>query len=233
MNAPFLPQRLAAVLFDLDGTLIDSVPDITEAVAELMQTDSLPRFSEPEVRKMVGLGVEVLVERAYRARGIEMDEAFRGERLSRMLAIYPRHLVGKTTLMPGAEAAMGYLDGLGVRMGVVTNKPLGPTIEILDYFGMGKRFALVIGDRPAGDPRALKRKPAPDMILHAVAELDVPLDGAIMVGDSGTDIGAAKNAGVFAIAVRGGYTPEPIESYGPDLVIDTLADLPAALSRPL
>lgn len=211
------------MLFDLDGTLIDSVPDITMAVAELMEVEGLPAFTEDAVRRMVGHGVAKLVERAFAVRGINLDEDGLRAKTELMMTIYPRHLVGRTVLMEGANEALTFLARSGSALAVVTNKPQAATEAILEHFGLARHFALVVGDSGHG---GLARKPAPDMLQFALSELGVAPADAIMVGDSSADILSAAAAGVFSVAVRGGYAAEPIESHGPRLVIDSLADLP-------
>lgn len=221
-------QVPGAVLFDLDGTLIDSVPDITLAVAELMQAGGLMPLAEHEVRGMVGHGIRKLVERAFRARALELDEAALEAQTALMAAIYSKHLVGRTVLMDGVEEALAFLGGLPSALAVVTNKLQGATEAILGHFGIARHFPVIVGD---GGQAGLARKPAPDMLLYALDRLGVAPADAIMVGDSSADIESAVAAGVFSIAVRGGYVTAPVESYGPDLVIDSLVDLPSALAE--
>lgn len=221
----------AAVLFDLDGTLIDSLPDITAGVAELMASEGLAPFSMDEVRAMVGHGVPTLVEKAFAARNRPLDGAARAEMIARMMAIYPRHLVEKSTMTPGVEAALGFLAERGSRLAVISNKPQQAVETVLAHFGLLTRFSLVLGDRPLAERRPLARKPAPDMLLFVLDAFGIPPEAAMMIGDAGPDIEAGKAAGVFVTGVRGGYPAAPLESYGPDLVLDSLADLPAAIDR--
>lgn len=212
--------RPEAVLFDLDGTLIDSVPDITEAVAELMATEGLPRHPEEAVRAMVGHGLEKLVERAFAAHQQPREGEALHAMIRRMRGIYPNHLVGKTRLMPGAAAVLE--DLRGTPLAVVTNKPEEPTKTILKHFGLEDRFRLILGDR---GPGALPKKPAPEMLLFAAEALGVAPGAAVMVGDSGADVESGRAAGMRVVAVRGGYNHAPLESYGPDVVIDSLHGL--------
>jgi phosphoglycolate phosphatase len=224
-------RKPGAVLFDLDGTLIDSVPDITLAVAELTHAVGLAPFTEDEVRRMVGHGLRKLVERVFTARGVDLDEAGLDARAELMAAIYPKHLVGRTALMAGAMEALSFLAASRTPLAVVTNKLQDATETILQHFDLARHFAVVVGDAGPASRRGLACKPEPDMLHYALSELGVAPADAIMVGDSSADILAAAAAGVFSVAVRGGYSADPIASYGPDLVIDSLADLPAALAR--
>ncbi|HTJ57321.1 MAG TPA: HAD-IA family hydrolase [Devosiaceae bacterium] len=223
------PTRVRAALFDLDGTLIDSVPDIAEAVAELLATEGLPRQPDEAVRKMVGRGVPTLVERAFIAAGRPLDAEGHAMMVERMMEIYPRHLVAKTVLMPGVREALDALAARGIKLAIVTNKPEVFCEEILSHMGLLNDFDLVLGDRPAVNGRLLARKPAPDMLLFALEELGVPPAEAIMVGDSGNDIESAKAGNIYAVGIRGGYTPAPLEEFGADIVLDTMAELPRVI----
>jgi phosphoglycolate phosphatase len=219
-----------AALFDLDGTLIDSVPDITEAVAELLAAEGFERFSAAEVRGFVGHGVPRLVQRAFGARGITLEGEALAGMVERMMTIYPRHLVARSVLMPGVAAALDFLAEAEAQLAVVSNKPQQAAEDVLAHFGILDRFALVLGDRPTAGTAALARKPAPDMLLYVLDQLGAETAEAVMVGDSGPDMQSAKAAHVFAVGVRGGYSTAPLESFEPDLVLDSLADLPRALT---
>ncbi len=228
MNQPFLPAGQdwpKALLFDLDGTLIDSVPDIAAAVNELLGSYGIDSVPVEDVRKMVGEGVRKLVERAFAARGVELDTEGLDERHERMMGIYGKHLTARTELMPGARELLERCHLAGMKLALVTNKPEGFSRTILDHFGFSDWFGAVVG----GDTGP-ERKPAPDMILHAADLLGVPAGDCVMVGDSPADIDSAKNARIPSIAVRGGYSRVPVEELGADVLIDTLVDLEAALA---
>lgn len=224
-------ERLAmprAALFDLDGTLIDSVPDITAAVAELLAAEKLPPLSEDQVRMMVGRGLKVLVRRVYDAQGMALDEASLECRLDDMREVYARHLVGRTTLMPGVTAALDFLRTQGCAMAVVTNKLVDATETILGHFGLRDYFDAVIGDSTLPPLSLLARKPQPDMLFEAMRRLGATTDGTVMIGDSGVDVRSGRAAGVRVVAVRGGYSAEPLESFAPDVLLGSLADLPVS-----
>lgn len=215
-----------AMLFDLDGTLIDSVADIAKSVNILLAKESLPPLTVDEVRAMIGNGMAKLVERAFKAHGIDLE----GDRLvdmtARMMDIYKDHLTEETILLDGAEDMLRAYSAAGIRIAVVTNKPEAFSRRILDHFGLGDVVNCVVG----GDTGPA-RKPAPDMLLHAVAEMDLHASRALMVGDSPADIGAAVAAGMVSVAVRGGYTTVPVEELGAEVVIDSLRQLPAAIEK--
>lgn len=213
-----------ALLFDLDGTLIDSAADIAAATNRLLASEQHSPLEVAEVRSMIGNGVGKLVERAFAARGVRLEGEAHVSMTARMMGFYADHLTGHTTLLGGAAEMLEAYHGAGVRNAIVTNKPEAFTRTILDHFGLSRFVAVVVG----GDTGPA-RKPAPDMLLHAASEAGIRPDRAIMVGDSAADIGAAKAAGMASVAVRGGYTAVPAEELGADAVIATLFELPRAI----
>lgn len=222
--SPLLPVRPDLVVFDLDGTLIDSAPDIAQAVNTLLAEDGLPAHSLEAVRGMIGNGLETLVERAYVAHGVHLDPQTLTTRQTRMSAIYAGALVDLTRLRAGAHEAVDTVCALGLSCGVVTNKPEGFSRQILDHFDLLSSLNVVIG----GDS-GMPKKPAPDMLLAACARVAVAPGRTILIGDSRADLGCARAAGIRCILVRGGYTDQPADALGADLVIDELTDLPALL----
>ncbi|MDW6024645.1 phosphoglycolate phosphatase [Mesorhizobium sp. BAC0120] len=218
------PHWPRAVLFDLDGTLIDSVPDIRAAVNELLARRGLGPLPLDQVKSMIGNGVQKLVERAFAATTESLSPAELQDEYMAMLDIYAKHLTGLTTLMPGVRGALDALHGEGVRLGLVTNKPQRFIETILDHFRLAHFFGTVIG----GDAGVAK-KPAPDMLLAALDQFGAKPWDAVMVGDSVSDVKAARAAGTFAIIVRGGYTVVPVEQLGADVVIDSFRQLGGVL----
>jgi phosphoglycolate phosphatase len=215
-----------AILFDLDGTLIDSAADIAAAANELLSGDGLGPLPVEQVRAMVGNGVRKLVERAYAACGAPLAGDAVDARHAGMMDIYALHLTNQTTLMPGAMETLAALHGAGAKLAVVTNKPEAFSRAILAHFGLAPFIDLVVG----GDTGPA-RKPAPDMLLHALAQFQLEPGGALMVGDGPADIEAARGARVRSVAVSGGYTEVPAEALGADLHIESLGGLPAAIAR--
>lgn len=213
-----------AVLFDLDGTLIDSAPDIRAAVNELLARRDLGPLDLDQVKSMIGNGVRKLVERAFAATAGPLPPAELDAQYMTMIDIYGRHLVKLTTLLPGAADALASLAGAGMALGLVTNKPQRFIETILDHFGLSAAFGAVIG----GDA-GVATKPAPDMLFAAMEELGVQPWDTIMVGDSGSDVAAARAAGVLVVLRSGGYTATPAEALGADIVISGLGDLAGAL----
>ncbi|MER8522434.1 phosphoglycolate phosphatase [Mesorhizobium sp. M0814] len=221
---PFRSRK--AILFDLDGTLVDSAPDIAAAVNELLAGRDLPPLRLDQVKAMIGGGIRKLVERAFAASGtpllgIALDEANRV-----MAAIYRRHLTGRTRLMPGVREVLTHLHLSGIAMAVVTNKPQLAAREILLHFRLTDYLGAIIG----GDA-VTYLKPAPDALLLALDLLQVEPRDTLMVGDSSADVAAARAAGMAVILLRGGYSQIPVEELCADLVCDSLFDLPSAMRR--
>lgn len=214
-----------AVLFDLDGTLIDSAPDLHASTNILLMRRGLGPLSLPDVVSMIGNGVKKLVERAFIAVGHPLDADELDLEYEAMIGIYADHLTVLTVLTPGAREIVEEFHAQGVLMGVVTNKPQMPTEAILDHFGLSPYLDAVIG----GDS-GVEKKPAPDMIFAALARLGLRPEDAILVGDSVADVGSARAAGIPVIALRGGYTSVPVDEIGADIVISRLVDLPATLA---
>lgn len=218
--------RPRAVLFDLDGTLIDSVPDLAASANALLSRRRLAPLGLGDVRGMVGNGIEKLVERAFAARGHELRGPAFDAAYAEMIAVYRERLAVETTLMPGARAAIERLDADGARIAVVTNKAQAATEAILAHFGLLARLGAVVG----GDV-GLAKKPAADILLAALARMGVEPLHAVLVGDSPADLGAARAAGIPVVLVRGGYTTIPVDDLGADMVIDDLTRLEGALAN--
>lgn len=224
-----------AVLFDLDGTLVDSVEDIFVAVNALLDELGMQRRSRDEVTMWVGNGARMLVERAMAGR----FEGFAGladapERhraadaaMPRFRAIYQEICVDHTLPLVGAHESLALVQSLGIGVAIVTNKPLAPTERIVDALGWRPFVSAVIG----GDSLPV-RKPDPAPLHEAMRRLDART--AWMVGDSANDVGAARNAGIPSIVVRGGYNHgNPVEALdpAPDVILDTLSDFAPLLRR--
>jgi len=220
----FGPPR--AILFDLDGTLIDSAPDIAAAVNELLAGRDLPPLGVDQVKAMIGGGVMKLVERAFAASGSPLAGGTLEEANRDMAPIYRRHLTRLTRLMPGVREALTHFHLNATAMGVVTNKPQLATREILLHFHLTEYLGAIVG----GDA-VTHLKPAPDALLLALDQLGVEPYEALMVGDSSSDVGAARAAGTPVALLRGGYTHVPVEELGADIVCDSLLDLPSAMQR--
>lgn len=212
-----------AVLFDLDGTLIDSAPDIAAAVNDLLSRHGHAALSVDQVRGMIGNGVRKLVERAFAARDVILDESALDQRHDEMMGVYGDYLTVHTVVMPETERLLGALKARGVKIAIVTNKPERFTCEIIAHYGWDV-------DCIVGGDSLPTRKPDPAMLQHACTACGVTVSEAVMVGDSPADIDSALAAPMRSVAVRGGYTNVPVEKLGADRVIDSLADLENVLA---
>jgi len=212
------------LVFDLDGTLIDSAPDLHACLNRLLASERRRNLSLEEVVGMVGDGVPALVRRAYEATGGVPDDI--EERIDRYRGIYGDALADKSAPYPGVVETLARLVDAGHRMAVCTNKPFAPTMKILDAFGLSRFFRSVAG----GDTLPV-RKPDAGHLLGLLKMLDSSPDRAVMIGDSGNDIQVAINAGVRSVAVSYGYRKQPVEELGADAVIDRIEELPDALQR--
>jgi phosphoglycolate phosphatase len=212
-----------AVLFDLDGTLIDSVPDLQAALNETLREIGKPALSQEQVRGMIGDGTAMLVARGLAASGVPAEAL--AERLPRFLALYEADPVAHTRLYPGVLEVLKSLAAEGRRLAICTNKPQTATLAVLRGLGLEGLFSAIIG----GDALPVK-KPDPGHILGTIAALGATPDAAVMVGDNENDVAAAKAAGVPVVLVRYGYARVPFQELPADIQIDQFADLPAALA---
>jgi phosphoglycolate phosphatase len=212
-----------AVVFDLDGTLIDSAADIAHALNRALGMRNLPPFSVGQVKGMVGGGVPKLVERALLAHGVSDIELL--PLAADFVQFYRQNLTVRTTLYEGAVELLERLKGEGRRLGLCTNKQHSLTVETLNQLGIAKYFAAVAGER-AGSPR----KPDPAPLLGVLAELGAPPQSAVMVGDSAADVGCARAAGVASVVVDFGYSQIAAAALHSDAVISSLKDLPQSFA---
>jgi len=218
--------RDGAVVFDLDGTLIDSVPDLHPAVNRLLAEEGQAPLSLDAVALMVGEGATRLVQRAFAAFDIPLSDSAAARYTERFREIYLEAPCTHTTLMPHARDALDRLAERGVKLGLCTNKPVAHTDVILERLDLTRYFAAIIG----GDSLAA-RKPDPAPLLATLAPLAAPASGSVFVGDSATDRDTARAAGVAAVLVEGGYTAVPVRSLEADAHAASLAELEAVLER--
>jgi phosphoglycolate phosphatase len=214
---------LKAIIFDLDGTLVDSARDLRDATNALLAEEGLRQVSLDEVKSMIGDGVAKLVQRALSATGGDLERA--PELVARFLKIYEANASHHTEAYPGVVDTLAGLRRLGVPLAVVTNKPHAATMEILEALDLRAYFDAVVG----GDTLA-ERKPHPAPILLALDRLGVEPGSALMIGDNYHDVQAARAAGVRAFAVTYGYSHKPHAELGADRLLETMADLLPAIA---
>lgn len=229
MLPPASPSRTSwprAVVFDLDGTLIESAGDIADVLNDCLDAEGIAPFDEPAVVTMIGGGARVLVQRALARLGRGSDALLLEHLFEDFATRYEALGAGRSKPFPGAVALLERLARDGVGLGICTNKPAPITARVLAELDLARWFGAVIGETPH-----LPRKPAPDMVLAALQGLGATPAQAVMIGDSGADIGAAKAAGVKTIAVSFGYTTTPVRELGADIVIDHFDEAAGALAR--
>lgn len=202
------------VIFDLDGTLIDSAPDLAAAINQMYAKLSLPDMPIETIKSWVGNGSLKLVERALAAHGSEISKLDEAHEI--FLGEYAACSTDATVAYDGVSLGIERLQAAGFQLAICTNKPARYLPEILAHFGWQTAFDVVLG----GDALALK-KPDPAPLLHICEQLGVAPDAAIMVGDSKNDILAGQAAGMMTLALRYGYNyGEPIDQMRPDAAFD-------------
>lgn len=217
-----LLQRPEMVLIDVDGTLVDSVPDLAFCVDAMMEQLDLPIRGTDQVRQWVGNGVERLVRRALinQLEG-EPDEALFSQAYPIFLQLYAENTSKRSHLYPGVTEGLDYLQQQGYRLGCVTNKAEQFTLPLLKQLGLFDRFEIVI----SGDTLE-KKKPDPLPLLYAAEQLGIPPEKSLMIGDSMSDVKAARAAGFQVICMSYGYNHGiDIRDSSPDAVIDSMAEL--------
>lgn len=215
------------VLIDVDGTLVDSVPDLAYCVDEMLVQLGMEPHGEAAVRNWVGNGVIRLVERGLTN---DLDGHPDPELFDRAMpifnALYSVHHSDRSQLYPGVQEGLDFLKSSGVKIGCVTNKAEQFTLPILKNLGIHDDFEIII----CGDTLA-KKKPDPLPLLHAAIQLNVAAEDSLMLGDSKSDVKAARAAGFSIICMSYGYNHgEDIRQYHPDAVIDSMAELPDLLN---
>jgi len=221
-------KRPKMVLIDVDGTLVDSVPDLAYCVDEMMDRLGMPRRGEAAVRNWVGNGVERLVERAL-ANELDgyPDEALRARALPVFTELYAENTSKRSGLYPGVEEGLAYLRSAGYRLGCVTNKAEQFTLPLLQDLGIRDYFEIVV----SGDTLP-KKKPDPLPLLHAAEQLGVTPAESLMIGDSISDVKAARAAGFQIICMSYGYNHDKnIRDYDPDAVIDSMTEVRGLLEQ--
>ncbi len=220
--------RPQAIVFDLDGTLIDSAPDLQAAINRILAAAGRGPLTVEAVKAMVGDGVPKLVERAFVATGGLPNGGADGLAawVARFGEDYENCGFPLTHPFAGTPGVLATLRDAGLPLGLCTNKPQAATVEILDRLGLAGFFGAVIG----GDAVPGVRKPHPGHLLAATATLGVEPARAVMVGDHLNDLSCARAAGMPVVLCAYGYSRTPVRDMGADAVIDRIEDLPAALA---
>lgn len=216
----------AAIAFDLDGTLVDTAPDLVTALNAALAEVGQPPFALPIMRAMVGQGARALLERAGRARAAPFDDSMLDHLTERFIVHYQAAIAVGSQPFPGCIEALERLQALGAVLCVCTNKRTDLSERLLSDLGMRHHFAAVVGA-----DKAPNKKPHPDHLRAALLAAGASVARSVMVGDSSADINAAIGLGCPSIAVSFGYADAPVATLGASSIIDHFDDLIPALQK--
>jgi phosphoglycolate phosphatase len=212
------------IVFDLDGTLVDTAPDLITALNHVLDRERLPPVPLHAARNMIGAGARRLIERGLEAEGRAMSVEDLNRMTAEFIAYYADHIADESRPFEGLESALDNLAARGHRLAVCTNKLEWLSRRLLDALGLSARFAAICGADTFG-----VQKPDPAILRETVVRAGGQLTASIMVGDAGTDVGVARRASVPVIGVSFGYTDVPIADLKPDRLIHHMRDLPDAV----
>jgi len=216
----------AVVAFDLDGTLVDTAPDLIGTLNVLLKEEGLPALPLDDARPFIGRGARWMIERGFDAAGQHLHPTRLQTLFERFIAHYQDHIADESRPFPGCVAALDALKARGAKLCVCTNKLTGLSEQLLAAVGIADRFEAVIG---ADSAPAIK--PDPRHLQAAVDAVGGDMGRAILVGDAATDAGAAKAAKAGLILVSFGYTEIPAADLDPDILIHSFDELPEACVR--
>jgi phosphoglycolate phosphatase len=210
------------IIFDLDGTLVDTAPDLVETLNVVLAREGLSPIPYQDGRMLVGGGARYMIERGLASHGQSRTKADLDRMFGDFIAHYSLHVADQSRAFPGVEEALDVLAADGCRLAVCTNKLERLSMRVLDALGLSRRFAAICGQDTFG-----VQKPNPEFLRRTLERAGGDFKRAIMVGDSPTDIATAQAAGIPVIAVDFGYTNIPVSQLAPDRIIshfNVLAD---------
>src|SRR5947207_686830 len=213
------------IVFDLDGTLIDTAPDLVDTLNAILSRHDIAPVAFAEARTMIGAGVKPLLQRALASRGKQLPPEEIDRLFAEYLEIYAAHIADRSRPFPGVERALDKLTAQGCRLAVCTNKLEWLSVKLLKELGLASRFSAI-----CGQDTFTMRKPNPDMLRLTIVRAGGDTGHAVMVGDSMTDVATARAAAVPMIAVDFGYSETPAAELGADRLISHFDALPAAVA---
>jgi phosphoglycolate phosphatase len=216
------------VVFDLDGTLVDTAPDLLDSLNHCLDTAGLKRADASELRRFVGFGGRVMIERAFEAHGRPLADGQLDRLYAKFIEDYFSGIPGKSAPYPGVVAALDRLSCAGYRLAICTNKMEQHSKRLIDALGLSERFAAI-----CGQDTFPFRKPDPRHLFGTIEAAGGDLGQAVMVGDSRTDIDTAKAAGIAVVAVDFGYSDQPVRDLEPSKTISHFDELTVALTDSL
>jgi phosphoglycolate phosphatase len=213
------------IVFDLDGTLLDTAPDLVETLNVVFTREGWTPLPYDTARNLIGGGARAMIARGIEAGGRVIAPAKLDQMFADFVSYYSEHVADRSQPFTGLTDALDTLDARGHRFAVCTNKLERLSVRLLDQFKLADRFAAICGQDTFGI-----QKPDPEILRRTVAAAGGTMKHAIMIGDSDTDIRTARAAGIPVIAVDFGYSERPISEFGPDQVISHFAQLPASIA---
>jgi phosphoglycolate phosphatase len=213
------------IVFDLDGTLIDTAPDLVDTLNVVFAREGWPPVPYETARNLIGGGARGMIARGIAAEGIAVTAAKLERLFADFIAHYTDHIADRSRPFPGVTDALDVLASEGYRFAVCTNKLERLSVLLLTQLKLADRFAAICGQDTFG-----MQKPDPEVLRRTVAAAGGSLTQAIMIGDSLTDIRTARAAGIPVIAVDFGYSECPVSELGPDRIINHFAQLRSAIA---
>lgn len=214
-------KNAPVIAFDLDGTLVDTAPDLIGALNHILVREKMSPLPLDSARNLIGAGAQRLLERGLEVENRQVTPEEMTKLTKDFIAYYADHIADESRPFEGLEAALDDLAGRGYRLAVCTNKLEWLSRRLLDRLGLTPRFAAICGADTFG-----VAKPDPIILRQTVVKAGGAIASTIMVGDAGTDVGVARRAGVPVIGVSFGYTEVPIADLKPDRLIDRMSELP-------
>lgn len=222
----YRPDTPLAIVFDLDGTLVDTAPDLLGALNAVLTAEGHEPVVPSDLRHIVGHGAKAMFEHALLRAGATVTPDRMKTLTEQFLAYYRVNIARGSRPFPGVPETLALFAGKGAGLGVCTNKPQDLTELLLDALDLTRHFPAIIGGG-----RTPYSKPDPRHLLETIAALKGRRERAVLVGDSPVDVAAARAADIPVIAMSYGYTPVPVHELGADAVVDDFTQLPEIISR--
>lgn len=213
------------IVFDLDGTLIDTAPDLIDTLNLVFSREGLPPVAYDTARNLIGGGARAMIARGIEAEGRTLEPSKLEQMFTDFIAHYSEHIADRSRPFPGLIEALDALADRGCRLAVCTNKLEQLSLRLLKELALADRFEAICGQDTFG-----VQKPDPEILRRTIAAAGGDVERAVMIGDSLTDIRTARATGIPVIAVDFGYSDRPVSELGPDRVISHFEQLPASIA---